>query len=87
MRACDANGSISFSVSDFESRPTALRSRLAGGALAVASTRHFGWAAAADSAAAGDAGAESPRLFFDPIRSVGQTVEPPSQSAFAPTVM
>jgi CopA family copper-resistance protein len=30
---------------------------LAGGALAIASTRHFGWAAAADSAAAGDAGA------------------------------
>jgi CopA family copper-resistance protein len=30
---------------------------LAGGALAIASTRYFGWAAAADSTAAGDAGA------------------------------
>ncbi|HEV7445047.1 MAG TPA: copper resistance system multicopper oxidase, partial [Steroidobacteraceae bacterium] len=30
---------------------------LAGGALAIASTRHFDWAAAADSPAAGDAGA------------------------------
>jgi FtsP/CotA-like multicopper oxidase with cupredoxin domain len=30
---------------------------LAGGALTIASARHFGWAAAADSAAAGDAGA------------------------------
>jgi FtsP/CotA-like multicopper oxidase with cupredoxin domain len=30
---------------------------LAGGALAVAGARHFGWAAAADSAAVGDAGA------------------------------
>src|ERR1700730_17523668 len=30
---------------------------IAGGALAVVSARHFGWAAAADAAAAGDAGA------------------------------
>jgi hypothetical protein len=30
---------------------------LAGGALAAVGARHFGWAAAADSAAAGDAGA------------------------------
>src|SRR5207253_4188072 len=30
---------------------------LAGGALAVVSARHFGWAAAADPAAAGNAGA------------------------------
>src|SRR3982074_3383757 len=30
---------------------------LAGGALAISSTRYFGWAAAADSTAAGDAGA------------------------------
>ena len=56
----------------FRSKPAALsRSRrrfvqgLAGGALAAVSARHFGWAAAADAAAARDAGAVLSGTEFD----------------------
>jgi FtsP/CotA-like multicopper oxidase with cupredoxin domain len=47
---------IRFPSTEFNRSRRCFVQGLAGGALAVASARHFGWAAAADSAAVGDAG-------------------------------